>query len=234
MGSRAGRPTAGVHPQDRPPAAEPGGLTRRRHDILAALAAHGAASPGAGQRRALRLMLLLLARYNWQADTLAIGRDEIARLWAVDPRTVRREIGALRAAGWLTLRRPAARGRVTVYGLGAAAILAATRSAWDRLGPDFAARLSGLAGPAPLAPVAAPVPEGTWGRIRAALAAAEPELARAWFDRLEAVPGPEGGLGLRAPSAFVARYVATHLAGRLEAARDAVAPEAGPIRVLAP
>jgi hypothetical protein len=221
-------------------------VAQRRHDILAGLAALGAAGDAAVQRRVLRLILLLTARYNWQGDALSIGRAEIARLWAVDERTVRREMGRLRELGWLVLRRPAARGRVALYGLGAGAVLAATRPGWARLGPDFAARLAALAGPAPLPAGAGPqvvafpgprpdaAAEGPWARIRARLAAAEPDLARAWFDRLVPEPGPQGGLALRAPSAFVARYVETHLADRLVAAWAAEAPDLAPPRILAP
>ncbi|MEL6235320.1 MAG: hypothetical protein AAFR46_13015, partial [Pseudomonadota bacterium] len=129
------------------PAADPprpGALAARRHDLLAALALHGLAAGASGQRLALRLILLLTARYNWQTDRLAIGRDEIARLWQVDPRTVRREMARLRKLGWLEIRRAAARGRVAVYGLGLPRLLADLGPVWPRLGPDFAARGAAL------------------------------------------------------------------------------------------
>ncbi|MEM9197593.1 MAG: hypothetical protein AAGD12_07040 [Pseudomonadota bacterium] len=121
-----------------------GALAARRHDLLAALALHGLAAGVSGHRLTLRLILLLTARYNWQTDRLAIGRDEIARLWQVDPRTVRREMARLRKLGWLEIRRAAARGRVAVYGLGLPRLLADLAPVWPKLGPDFAARGAAL------------------------------------------------------------------------------------------
>lgn len=254
-GADASREGAGGDRAGEASGAAGGPVARRRHDILAGLAAHALAAPASGQRRALRLIALLTARYNWQADRLAIGREEIARLWAVDPRTVRREMGRLRADGWLEIRRPAARGRVAVYGLGLPALMRDLAPALVRLGPDFVARAGALvpgqpdpdaAGPARILPFPRPGdarPEGWgaeggdaegWGRIRARLGAAEPDLARAWFDRLVPEPGPPGTLVLRAPSGFVARYVETHLWALLAAARDAAAPEIAGLQLLGP
>lgn len=116
----------------------------RRHDILAALSLYALQQPASDQRRMLRLILLLTARYNWRSDRLAMGRNEIARLWGVDPRTVRRDMARLRQRGWLVIRQAAARGRVTVYGLGRPQLLADLAPFWQGLGPDFALRGAAL------------------------------------------------------------------------------------------
>lgn len=284
----------------------------RRHDVLAALSLYALCQTTGVSRRILRLILLLTARYNWQSDRLAIGRDEIARLWTVDPRTVRREMAHLRGMGWIEIRRSAARGRVTLYGLGHARLLADLAAHWSRLGPDFAARLGSLlpavpkggdalanmardvagattadglardglardgseknAGavlpflppndtlpaqhlgqaPALIPPCRLAAAQAAWMRIRTYLAAEDPDIAAAWFDRLSIDPiagsdAPKSiydpdppdptvapQLTLRAPSAFVARYIETRLFDRLNAACRCVAPEYGSIALQAP
>jgi hypothetical protein len=37
-------------------------------------------------------MALITMRYNWQRDELTTGQGEIAPLWSVDERTVKREM----------------------------------------------------------------------------------------------------------------------------------------------
>jgi hypothetical protein len=191
-----------------------------KYDLLTALGAHACAGDKHRQRLALRLMVLITARYDWRSDMLTTGQREIAALWSVDERTVKREVARLRAMGWLVLKRPAARGRVACHGLGVAAILADTRPAWDGVGPDFVAR---LAGPAPEAApdkvVPFPAPEtqaGPWGRIAAAWAAADPATHMAWIAPLRCDGLVDGRLILRAPSAFHATYLRTHHLALLE------------------
>ena len=67
----------------------------KKYDILSALMAHALSLDPASQKLALRLMSLITTRYNWQRDELTIGQTEIARLWCVDPRTVKREMAKL-------------------------------------------------------------------------------------------------------------------------------------------
>ncbi|MGY6548921.1 MAG: hypothetical protein ACXIU7_07945 [Roseinatronobacter sp.] len=112
-----------------------------KYDLLTILSVHALGQGKTLQRQTLRLICLITARYNWQNDHLSVGQSEIARLWSVDTRTVKREMAAFRARGWLVEKRAAARGRVTVYGLGIAHILADTRASWDAIGPDLVARL---------------------------------------------------------------------------------------------
>ena len=93
----------------------------------------------------LRLITLVTARYNWRQGILHVGQREIARLWSVDERTVKREMAKLRSLGWITVESPARRGRVASYALDLTAIRSATREAWARVGEDFDARMRGTA-----------------------------------------------------------------------------------------
>jgi len=200
-----------------------------KYDILTALGTHGCAADRGLQRLVLRFVTLIVARYNWQSDELAAGQREIAALWSVDERTVKREFARLRELGWLEIRRASARGRVAVHGLGIEAILSGTAGDWPRVGPDFVARMAAGGKPAGTAPAgnviafpaAAVAPaEDTgaspWARMRAALSAENPTLFSAWFAALTAEPGPADRLRLRAPSRFHASFVATHHQARLE------------------
>ena len=74
------------------------GAGARKYDILTALGAYALAQDKHMQRRVLRFLTLMTARYNWARNHLAVGQREIARLWAVDTRTVKREMAALRAS----------------------------------------------------------------------------------------------------------------------------------------
>src|SRR5690606_32247594 len=113
----------------------------RKYDLLTAMGAFALARGKAEQRMTLRLITLVTARYNWARDELAVGQREIARLWSVDERTVKREMARLRACGWLRVRRQGARGRVTEYSLNIARILEDTQDNWAAIGPDFVHRL---------------------------------------------------------------------------------------------
>lgn len=114
-----------------------------KYDIISALGAFALAQDRTRQRRILRLITLMTARYNWARDELAVGQREIARLWACDERTVKREMARLRADGWLVVRRQGARGRVSEYSLNRDQILLDTRPIWPAIGPDFVLRLDG-------------------------------------------------------------------------------------------
>ncbi|MWD28417.1 hypothetical protein E0K89_013110 [Aquicoccus sp. SCR17] len=112
-----------------------------KYDILSALGVAALRADKHRQRLMLRMMVLITTRYNWQNGELSIGRAEMARLWSVDERTVKRELGKLREAGWMRVRRPGARGRVTVYEFDLVQLLIDTRDIWPEIGPDFEARM---------------------------------------------------------------------------------------------
>ncbi|MFT4148808.1 MAG: hypothetical protein QM656_01320 [Paracoccaceae bacterium] len=209
------------------------GSATRKYDLLTILGVHALSQDRGLQRQTLRLICLITARYNWQNDQLSVGQTEIARLWSVDPRTVKREMAAFRDRGWLIERRSAARGRVTLYGLGIDRILADTRPAWEKVGEDLVARLDLPAEPAaegqgkviPFRPAAIPGEDTLWGRIARRLLAEDERLFNIWFAPLSPSEGEEADeLVLKAPGGFHAAYVQTHLAARIEAALARIAP----------
>lgn len=205
----------------------------QKYDLLTALGCHALGSPPAVQRLVLRFLTLVTARYNWRQGILHVGQREIARLWSVDERTVKREMARLRALGWLTLESPARRGRVATYALDLVTIRVATRDAWPRVGEDFEARMRGAPEPAIRGTVVPfPRPEAAphsptdpsqaagdvWGRMRVLLHDEDAAVFATWFEMLRSAGRAGGALVLVAPSGFHASYVRTHYADRLQAA----------------
>ena len=199
----------------------------KKYDVLTALAvmALAQADDRHRQRQVLRMIALVTARYNWQRDELSVGQAEIARLWSVDLRTVKREMARLRAQGWLVEKVAAARGRVAVHGIDLAVILADTRPHWALVGPDFEARLSGPEAAAVTPGNVVPFPQALreaaasplWAAVAAEFGRIAPAVHAAWIAPLTEA-GVEGGtLVLQAPSRFHGDYVMTHLADQLRA-----------------
>lgn len=218
------------------------GASARKYDILTALGAHALAQPKAEQRRVLRLMTLVTARYNWGRDELAVGQREIAQLWSVDERTVKREMAELRARGWLVVKRQGARGRVTEYRMDIARLLTDTRPAWASVGPDFVLRMETGQGEAPQQVVPLPVkgdvappdlsPGTEWALAQGLLHAQDQASFASWVRGLKRAERAGGRLTLRAPSRFHAAYVQTHLAGRILAACQEVDDTVAEIRIV--
>ncbi|QUS37321.1 DnaA N-terminal domain-containing protein [Falsirhodobacter algicola] len=197
------------------------GAASRKYDLLTAIGAAGLAGGPADQRLALRLIVLITARYDWRRDRLATGQREIAALWSVDERTVKREMARLRERGWLVLRRQGGRGRVAEYGLGLAQLLQDTAPHWAAIGPDLEERLTPSpvpAGTSQVIPFPQPEGEDPWTRILQSFAAEAPVLYSTWLRQLRPGPLQGGELHLHAPSRFHASYVQTHLALRILAA----------------
>lgn len=204
----------------------------RKYDLISALGSHALAADAATQRLVLRLITLVTARYNWRKGALSVGQREIARLWSVDERTVKREMARLRALGWLVLLSQGRRGRVASYGLDLGCIRAATRDGWARVGEDFEARMAepepqdrGQVVPFPLAERAAE-PEaaadgdwdGDWEAARRRLQAEDAALFASWFAALRCGGRAGDRLTLLAPTAFDAAYIRAHYLDRLRAA----------------
>lgn len=215
------------------------GASAVKYDLLTALGAYALARGKHDQRLVLRFTTLIVARYNWARDHLSVGQDEIARMWSVDTRTVKRDMARLRAMGWLVLKQQGARGRVARYGLDIDAIRRDTSADWSRVGPDFDARMSGAGEqPANVVPLHSahttppPLDGTTWSLARAALHQEDPAVSAAWFQGLTQDSLSDGRLVLRAPSRFHAGYVATHLAPRLLRACQAVCSEIDEVRVI--
>jgi len=209
-----------------------------KYDLITALGAMALASDKHDQRLVLRFITLLTARYNWAREELACGQREIARLWSVDERTVKRDMAKLRALGWLVVKRQGARGRVSQYRVDLEALWRATEASWPAVGPDFELRMSPQPAPnvVPLhgAQVAAPnVQDGTeWSLAQAVLYQEDQGTYAAWFKGLRRVARQGPQLTLSAPSRFHASYVLSHLMPRLSAALSAVDDAVTDIRVI--
>ncbi|MBL1435047.1 MAG: hypothetical protein COB08_002455 [Rhodobacteraceae bacterium] len=195
----------------------------QKYDILTALGSFALAQDKGLQRLALRLIVLITARYNWRLNELSMGQREIARLWAVNERTVKREMAKLRDLGWVSVKTPAARGRVATYAFDFHRISIATQESWPSVGPDFVERMADLY-PAKVIkidfgretgqgarPKNAAEPTGQWGEMRSLLRAQNESVFENWFARLRFVGFAEGKLELAADSSFLARYIETHL-----------------------
>ena len=220
-----------------------------KYDLITALGGFALAGPAGTQRLVLRLITLLTARYNWRLAELRAGQREIAALWSVDERTVKREMARLRGLGWLVLTSPARRGRVATYALDPARILADTRACWDRVGPDFVDRLAGLEKGAgtgletgTVVPFPRPEPEhppqpeaagrDAWAAMRRLLRSEDEAIFANWFAALTSGGEAGGALILRAPSSFHASYIRTHFADRLLRALDRIEGPGG-LRIVA-
>lgn len=216
------------------------GASARKYDMLTALGTFALAQGKHDQRRALRLMTLITARYNWARDELAVGQREIARLWSVDERTVKREMALLRGKQWLVVKRQGARGRVTQYGLGIEQLLLDTQVAWACVGSDFEVRMGQGDEPSQIATlpvrgaVSPPdVSSGTeWVLAQAILHAEDPGTYASWIAALTRVERAGGRVTLRAPSRFHAAYVQSHLERRLIAACQDVDADVSEVRIV--
>ena len=195
------------------------GAASFKYDVLTTLGVYACRADRHTQRLTLRLIVLITARYDWQRDAISTGQREIASLWAVDERTVKRDVSKLRARGWLVLRHPAARGRVACHSLGIDTILADTRESWSAVGPDFVARLTGpvpedhAGNVIPFAPLVAGT--GHWAEICRRSHAMDPAAHAAWIAPLVCEAATPERLILRAPSRFHTTFVRTHYADTL-------------------
>ncbi len=196
-----------------------GGL---KYDLLTALSVAGLNGTQTLQTSLMRLIALVTARYNWRLDEFTVGQRDMARMWSVNERTVKREIKRLTEAGIVICKYGGVRGRVGAYRLNYPRIAELSRPSWALVGPDFERRMEERF-PAPgikvvqmasyaEKPVSEPemTSEPTWGAVLAALARTDPGLTKAWFSRLRFIGLCDRTLTLEAPSAFVQRYIETH------------------------
>ena len=203
------------------------GASTLKYDLLTAMGSFALSQRKGPQLLVFRLLTLITARYNWQRDHLSVGQREIAKLWDVDERTVKREMAKLRSMGWLTLKRQGVRGRVSEYGLSIQRILEDTEPSWVAVGPDFVHRLNreeevssnvvrlGARKPAPEPDTS----DGfEWSLAKSVLHKEDAATYSSWIGALERKERAGGLLTIRAPSRFHATYVHTHLKARILAA----------------
>ncbi len=204
-----------------------------KYDVLTALSVMGMAGTPTLQTSMLRLVALVTARYNWRLDEFSVGQRDMARMWSVNERTVKREMKRLTGDGILLCTRAGVRGRVGAYRLNFRRIAELSCPHWHLVGPDFAARMQERYGrdEVKVVQLRAPAPQpkldaGPWGAAMGRLASEHPALFGAWFAQLTFEGYDQGVLRLRAPSPFVQRYVETHHLGLL---LEAAAQELGPV-----
>jgi len=196
----------------------------QKYDILTALGTFALSGTKHDQRLGLRFITLITARYNWARNELCVGQREIAQMWTVDERTVKREMAKLRALGWLTVIRQGARGRVARYAIDFEEISRATKTTWCKVGPDYEQRM--LGSPAPednVVPLkvrgVVPEPEmsdsSDWTVIQTILHKENPALYASWFHALRQVDRAGGCLTLRTPSQFHSTYLRSNLYDKL-------------------
>lgn len=206
-----------------------------KYDVLTALSVMGLQGPPVLQTSMMRLMSLVTARYNWRRDEVSIGQRELARMWSVNERTVKREVKRLIEGGWLLCIRPGVRGRVAAYQLNHDRIATLSEPVWALVGTDYAARMESRYGArqtvkvvqlSDYAKLDAPQSgQGPWAQVMAHTARQEPAVHGAWFAKLTFEGCENGVLRLRAPSRFVQRYIETHhLAALLRAAEAELGP----------
>lgn len=207
------------------------GAAALKYDIISALLVTASRGDAVEARLALRLSLLITARFNWRTGCFAVGQKEMARMWGVTERTAKREMAHMRGLGWIVVAIPAARGRVAQYKIDLATVLRATMPHWEAIGPDFVARMTDAPTPeassetnvVPLRRDYSPPPEdGTgWAGAANRLQAQDPAIYGAWFAPLKPLEAESGIFTLLAPSRFHASYVRTHFVTRLLAALTA-------------
>lgn len=219
-------------PVDRHRFAGPGSAALK-YDLLTAMLALAAQGDPVEARLALRLSLLITARFNWRSGSFSVGLRELASMWGVTERTAKREMSAMRARNWISVKVPAARGRVATYQIEFSNVLRASMTFWESVGPDFSARMVGApqaepqSNVVPLRSGQAKLPEPDdigWAEAATRLRAQDPAVFEAWFAPLTALDLDGGVLTLMAPTRFLANYVRTHYRTRLLAALSAANP----------
>ncbi len=165
----------------------------------------------------MRLGSILTARYNWRRDELSMGQKEMAALWGVGERTVKREVKHWLATGLLICTRNGVRGRVAAYKLNLHRLGEMTQPIWDIVGPDFAERMRLLipggdrvirlethrTGPETIEE------QKGWAAVSNKLKARFPSQHDAWIAPLSVTKDTEM-LVLETKNAFSAEYIKTH------------------------
>ena len=172
----------------------------------------------------MRLIALITARYNWRSDELTVGQKEMARLWSVNERTVKREIKRLIDKNVLLQLRPGVRGRVAAYRLNYSEIHRLSEPVWQNVGTDFATRMEDQS-PKPVEKVvhvnfgneqaSAVEMQGRklqtpWDRVLYRLSMTDALLYKSWYRELKLVESQDHAITLRAPSKFIAQYIQSH------------------------
>lgn len=205
-----------------------------KYDLLTALSLLGLHGGPRAQISALRLIAVVTARYNWRIDELCVCQRDMARMWGVTERTVKREVKAWVEARWLICMRQGTRGRAGAYRLDLIEIHHRASELWPLVGADFVDRMApkpevSVVAVRPLDAVHAEevAPRGTWRAASRRLRLADPASHAAWFAHLRLLSEEGGTLTLAARTRYAAHYIETRLRTALT---EAVAVEMGPDR----
>ncbi|MEM9700709.1 MAG: DnaA N-terminal domain-containing protein [Pseudomonadota bacterium] len=198
-----------------------------KYDLLTALSVAGLHLGARHQASTSRLILLITARYNWRLDEFCVGQRDLAKMWNVTERTVKREIRYWLEMRLIICKRQGVRGRVGAYRLNYPEIYRLSGPYWQSVGPDFHERMSET-NPVKDAKVVAvdfgnkvvSTEEPTTSHVkdphswRAAcqrMKDLHPEHYRNWIALLSFGSDDTEVLELNAKNQFVAHYVQTHL-----------------------
>lgn len=214
------------------------GAGSMKYDILTALSVSGLHGSSVQQTSMARLCALITARYDWKRDHFCVGQPEMARMWNVTERTVKREVKRWVNDRLLICVRKGVRGRVGAYKLNIRKIFDMSRELWAAVGSDYAERMAALYPVKPTSVVKVDFTKGaqnvesvepmavgsSWTVVSERLRSLFPDEHRNWFAPLRFVSDEDGQYTLAARSGFVVRYLETHFS---EALAEAVKSEVG-------
>lgn len=213
-----------------------------KYDLLTALSVAGLHGTVGFQISLSRLICLVTARYNWKLDEFCVGQKDMARMWNVNERTVKREVKRWLETKLVICKRQGVRGRVGAYRLNYLEIYRISEPHWTAVGSDFVERMSEKiprnevqdkiikvnfatqAGqPQPFSV------KGSWKSVGARIQKLHPEQFQSWIASLEFISENSDSYTLRAKNQFMVKYLETHLSSIIN---EAIEAEVGPGRRL--
>ena len=215
-----------------------------KYDLLTALSVMGLHQGPRLQLSISRLVLLITARYNWKLDEFCVGQRDLARMWNVTERTVKREVKYWIDTRIVICKRRGVRGRVGAYRLNYPEIYRQSEQFWDAVGPDFRERMDethpvqeskvvAVNFRGTQAPDDVPRkeefngPATTWRAACQRMRELHPAHYHNWIAALTFVSDDGDAVTLRAGNQFVGHYVRTHL---LPVLQEAIEATLGPRR----
>lgn len=217
-----------------------------KYDLITALSVMGLSGKPVLQTSMTRLIALVTARYNWLRDEVTVGQRDLAKMWSVDERTVKREMKRMVGSNILIKLRPGVRGRVAAYRLNYREIVLQSQPSWGKVGPDFKERMSGIYPQSEVKVVKVDfvtkeIENKTsskdseqrtgWRQVRQKLRGDDLGTFQNWYDKLIFQSCCDGTLVLQAPNKFFGRYVETHLSKPLLAAAEHTFPDVRYLRI---
>ena len=218
-----------------------------KYDLLTALSVAGLHLDTRYQISLSRMLLLITARYNWRLDEFCVGQRDLAKMWNVTERTVKREIKYWLEKRLVICKRQGVRGRVGAYRLNYPEVYRLSSPYWGKVGRDFEERMAEThpVKESKVVPVdfrtkdptldsLPPTVEKNQTSWRAAcqrMRELHPEHYRNWISRLTLGSDDRETVVLNAQNQFVAHYVQTHLLATIQEAVEATLGPRRRIRV---